>query len=93
MRPDKIYKVKIVISGFTKAQVETDLPDLLNEIRRRPWLFDAEAFWDDSINKLVVIVGYEFEIRLEDGAFDEISDCVMATMQFDEKIEFDIQRL
>ena len=93
MRPDKIYKVKIVISGFTKAQVEKDLPDLLTEIGRRPWVFDTQAFWDDSINKLIVVVGYELETRLEDLAFDEISDCVMATMQFDEKIEFDIQRI
>ncbi|MDQ2692261.1 MAG: hypothetical protein M3Y68_09535, partial [Chloroflexota bacterium] len=61
MRSDKIYKVKIKISGFTKAQVENDLPDLLNEIRNRPWLLASQAFWDDSISKLVIIVGYEFE--------------------------------
>jgi hypothetical protein len=93
MQPEKIYKVKILISGFTKAQVEKDLPDLLHEIGSRPWLFDAQAFWDDSNNELVVIVGYELKTRLEDVAFDEISDCVMATMQFDEKIGFDIQRI
>lgn len=93
MRSDKIYKVKIKISGFTKAQVEKDLPDLLNEIRNRPWIFDSQAFWDDSIAKLVIIVGYEFEERLEDGAYDEISDFVIATMHFEEKIQFDVERI
>lgn len=93
MRPDKIYQVKIKISGFTQAQVQEGLPDLLDEMRRRPWLFDLQAFWDDSTNKLVIAVGYEFEARLEDGAFDEISDCVIATMEFDEKISFDIERI
>ena len=93
MRPDKIYKVKISISGFTKSQVERDLPDLLNEIRQRPWLLESQAFWVDSIAKLVIIVGYEFEERVEDGAYDDISDCVIATMHFDEKIHFDIERI
>ena len=93
MQPDKIYKVKISIAGFTKAQVEEDLSSLLDEIRRRSWLYDTQAFWDDSINKLVTVVGYELEERLEEGALDEIGDCVMATMHFDEKISFDIQRI
>jgi hypothetical protein len=93
MRPNKIYKVKIKISGFTQVQVQEGLPDLLDEMGSRPWLFDSQAFWDDSINKLVIIVGYEFEERLEDGAFDEISDCVIATMNFDKKITFDIERI
>jgi len=93
MRSDKIYKVKISIAGFTRAQVEEGLPDLLNEFKRRPWLFDAQAFWDDSENKLVTIIGYELNVRLEEGAIDEVSDCVLATMQFDKKIDFDIQRI
>jgi len=93
MQPNEISKVKIIISGFTKTQVEDGLPGLLNEFEQRPWLFNTQAFWDDSINKLVIIVGYEFEVNLEDGAFDEISDCVIANMNFDNKIEFDIQRI
>ena len=93
MRPDKIYKVKIQISGFTKVQAEEGLPDLLDEMGSRPWLFESQAFWNDSINKLVIIVGYEFEERLEDGAFDEISGCVIATMDFNKKIAFDIERI
>jgi len=93
MQPNEISKVKIIISGFTKTQVEDGLPSLLNEFGQRPWLFNTQAFWDDSINKLVIIVGYEFEVNLEDGAFDEISDCVIANMNFDNKIEFDIQRI
>lgn len=93
MRPDKIFKVKIKISGFTQVQVQEGLPDLMDEMGNRPWLYDSQAFWDDSINKLVIIVGYEFEERVEDGAFDEISDCVIATMNFDEKIAFDIERI
>jgi hypothetical protein len=93
MRPDKIHKVKIHISGFTRVQAEEGLPDLLDEMRSRAWLFDPQAFWDNSINKLVIIVGYEFEERVEDGAFDEISDCVIATMEFDEEISFDVARV
>jgi hypothetical protein len=90
---DKIYKVKIYVSGFSKVQAEGGLPDLLAEISSRPWLYDSQAYWDDSRNALVIVVGYELEDRLEERALDEIGDCVMATMQFDEKIEFDIQRL
>ena len=85
--------VKVIISGFTEAQVENGLSSLLNEFGQRPWLFNTQAFWDDSINKLVILVGYEVEERLEDGAFDEMSDCVLANMNFDKKIEFDIQRI
>jgi hypothetical protein len=93
MQPNEIYEVKIIISGFTKTQVENGLPGLLNEFGLRPWLFNTQASWDDSINKLVIIVGYEFEVNLEGGAFDEISDCVLANMNFDNEIEFDIQRI
>jgi len=93
MPPDKIYMVKVSVSGFTKAQVEDGLSSLLDEFGQRPWLFNTQAFWDDSLNKLVIIVGYELEERLEDIAFDEMSDCVMANMNFDKKIEFDIQRI
>ena len=93
MRPDKINKVKISVAGFTKARVEEGLPYLLDEFIHRPWLFDTQAYWENATNRLFIQVGYEFEERLEDGAFDEISDCVLATMNFDKKIEFDIQRI
>lgn len=56
-------------------------------------LFDPQASWDDSTNKLVIVVGDEFEERVEDTAFDEMSDCVIATMEFDEKISFDMERI
>ena len=81
------------IAGFTEAQAKEDMPELLNEIQNRPWLFDARMFWDDSINKLVMVVGYEFEDKLEDGAFDQLLDCVVATMPFDHQIEFDMKRI
>jgi hypothetical protein len=93
MRPDKIYKVKIKISGFTKTQVEEGLPYLIDEIESRPWIFDSQAFWDNLENKVVINIGYEFEERVEHGTFDKISDCVIATMHFDEKIEFDVNRI
>jgi hypothetical protein len=93
MRPNNIYQVKVEVSGLTKIQVEEGLPDVLDEIGRRPWLFDSQAFWDTSIDKLVVIVGYEFEEIVKDDAFDEISDCVIGTISFDEKIDFDIERI
>lgn len=93
MKSDKIYKVKISVSGFTKAQVEEGLPYLLGEFRQRPWLFETQAYWDESTNKLVTIVGYDLDIRLEEGVIDEIGDCVIATIQFDKEIKFDIERI
>lgn len=93
MQPNKIYKVKVSISGFKNAQVEEGLPHLRMELESRPWLFEPEAFWEDATGKLIVIVGYDLEERIEEGAWDEISDCVLATMNFDKKIEFDIQRI
>jgi hypothetical protein len=93
MQPDRIYRVRIKISGFTQTQVEQRLPDLREEIGKRPWILDSQAFWDRSINKLVIMVGYEFQERLEDRAFDELSDCVIATLDFDEKIAFDMERI
>ena len=86
MSPHDFHKVKIRIAGFNEARAKEDLPDLLSELRSRPWLIDSQAFWDGSINKPVIIIGYEFEDRLEDNAFDERSDCVIATMPFDEKL-------
>ena len=93
MQPDKVYKVKVSISGFRRAQVEEGLPDLRAELEIRPWLFESEAFWDDATSKLIVIVGSDLEERIEEGTWEEISDCVLATMNFDKKIEFDIQRI
>ena len=93
MPPDKIYKVQIKIAGLTEAQAKEDMPELLNEIQNRPWLFDARMFWDDSINKLVMVVWYEFEDKLEDGAFDQLLDRVLAKMPFGHQIEFDIKRI
>ena len=85
MQSDKIYMVKICISGFTQTQVEKGLPHLLDEFIHHPWLYSCQAYWDDSINKLIILAGDKFEERLEDSMFDEISDCVIATMNFDKK--------
>ena len=93
MQTDKIYKVKISVTGITKAQAEEGLPYLLDEFKQRPWLFETQAYWDDSTNRLVTIVGYDLDIRLEEGAIDEVGDCVIATMQFDKEIKFDIERI
>ena len=92
MQPDQIYRVRLKISGFTRTQVEQGLPDLREEFGKRPWILDSQTIWDSSINQLVVIVGYEFQERLEERAFDELSDCVIATLDFDEKIAFDMER-
>ena len=86
-------EVKISISGFTKTQVTEGLPHLLDEFGHRPWLLNPRAFLDETSNKLIVIVGYENNFRLEEGALDEISDCVIATMNFDKEMIFDIQRI
>jgi len=89
----KIYKVKIVISGFTKEQIKKGVPDLLDEFTHRPWLFETEALYDEGNCTLVVILGYEIDFRLEDGAYDEILECITATMNFDKEVSFDIQRI
>jgi len=88
-----IYKAKVSISGFIEAQVEDGLPHLLDEFRQRSWLLETQAYWDESTNKLVIIVGYDLDIRLEEGAIDEVGDCVIATMQFDKEIKFDVERI
>ena len=90
---NKIHKVKIIISGFTKNQIEEGIASLLDEFSHRPWLLEPQAYLDDANSKLVIIVGYENDFKLEDGAFDEISDCIIATMNFDKEINFDIQKI
>ena len=93
MQPANIHMVRINVSGFTKAQVEKGLRHLLDEFTYHPWLYNCQAHWDDTTNKLVIVAGSEFEEKLEDSIFDEISDCVLANMNFDKKIELDIQRI
>ena len=88
-----MYKLRLSVSGFTKAQIEEGLPHLLDEFGYRPWILESQAFFDKTTENLITIVGYEDDIRLEDRAFDEISDCIFATMNFDEKINIDIQRI
>ena len=90
---NKIYKVKILVSGFTKEQVTEGLQDLLDEFRVRPWLFETEAYFDETNNLLVVIVGYENDFRLEEGAIDEVSDCIIATLNFNEQISFNVSKI
>jgi len=92
VKPDKIYKVKISVTGLTRAQAEEGLPYLIDEYHQRPWLFETEAYWDETTNKLITIVGYDLEIRLEEGALGEVRDCVIATMQFDREIKFCVEK-
>ena len=90
---NKIYKIKISVSGFTKEQIVDGLPFLLDEFNYRPWLLEAEAYFDETSGLLIVIVGSEIDFRLEDGMVDEVSDCVIATMNFNEKVSFDVARI
>lgn len=88
-----MFKCKILVSGLKKEQMEKGIPALLDEFTHRPWLLDTDAYFDESNNLLVVVVGYDIDTSYEDGALDEISDCVLATMQFDEMISFDIAKI
>ena len=90
---NKIYKAKILVSGFTKEQVVEGLQDLLDEFRARSQLFEPEAYFDETNNLLVVIVGYENDFRLEESAIDEVSDCIIATLNFNEQISFDVSKI
>lgn len=89
----QIHKVKITVSGFTKEQIEIGIPNLLDELKHRPWIKEPEAYLDEPNSTLVVIVGYEVDFRLEEATKDEISDCIIATMNFDKEISFKTERL
>lgn len=88
-----IYKVKVTVSGFAKEQIVEGLPALLDEFKNRPWLLEAEAYLDEANKLLIVIAGHEIDFRIEDRTFEEVFDCIFATMNFDKKINFDIERI
>ena len=88
-----MFKCKILVSGFKKGQIEKGLLALLDEFKHRPWLLETDAYFDESNNLLVVVIGYDINVSFEDGALDEISDCVLATMSFDKEISFDVVTL
>jgi len=50
VNPDKIYKVKISVTGLTIAQAEEGLQYLIDEYHQRPWLFETEAYSDEVTN-------------------------------------------
>lgn len=84
-------EVKITVSGFTKSEVEYGLPHLLSEFNHRPWIFNPQAYWDEPTKRLVISVGYDIDESFIEGvALDEIWDCVIATVNFQEEIHFEI---
>jgi hypothetical protein len=64
------------------------LPDLREELGQRPWFLSAEAVWDSSRRRLVIVVereGQSPEVGGPDvrGAVDEVRDCVIACLDFE----------
>jgi len=87
----KMPGVKIGVSGLTQAEVEEGLPHLLDEFGHRSRILIPQAYWDELTKRLVISVGYEInESFIEDVAMDEIWDCVIATINFQEEIHFEI---
>ena len=86
-----MLEVKIGVSGFTNPEVEAGLPHLLDEFSHRPWILSPQAYWDGPTKRLVISVGYDIdEAFIEGVAMDEIWDCVIATINFQEEIHFEI---
>lgn len=86
-------RTRISVSGLTAAEVQDGLADLLDEFRQRHWIFQPTAFWDDSLQSLVVTTHYEGTDakKAGRGAFDEVWDCVIACINFSSEIRFEIE--
>jgi hypothetical protein len=89
-----ITRVTLTVHGFTEAEVQAGLTDLLDEFRRRDWIVSPSASWDVARKCLVISAGYDCDdidgCRL--AAKDEVWDCVIACLQFSsEEISFTIE--
>jgi len=89
-----LVRTRMSVSGFTEAEVRDGLDHLLAELRERPWIIRPAASWNADLGRLVVTTHYEGDDP--DGcsraASDEISDCVIACLQFaSDGIHFDVE--
>ena len=86
-----MLEIKIGVSGFIKSEVEDGLSYLLEEFKHRPWVLNPVAYWDELSKRLIISVRYNVrESDIEGIAMDEVWDCVIATINFQEKISFEI---
>lgn len=89
-----ITRVTMTVHGFTEAEAQAGLADLLDEFRRRTWIVSPSASWDSVRKCLVICVGYDCDnidgCRL--AAKHEVWDCVVACLQFSsEEVSFAIE--
>ena len=91
----KRVRTQISVAGLTRQEVEAGLQDLLDEFRQRPWLLDARACWDDHRKRLVMLIEREGDSLAVQGGdtgatLDEVWDCVIACLEFESEIHFDV---
>ena len=89
----RIVRTLISVSGFSESEARSGLPDLIAELRQRPWIICPDADWDARRSRLVVTTHYEdTDPELSSrGAMDEVQDCVIACLSFaSEGIHFDV---
>ena len=87
-------RTRISVSGFTAAEVQGGLADLLDEFRDRPWIVQPTASWDAPRRRLVVTTHYKGDDpdRLGRAASDEVWDCVLACINFSSKgVRFQVE--
>ncbi len=85
-------RTSISITGLNSDSAKRNLPDLRDELVKRPWLINPDLIFDQTQNCLMVTVDYEGDDIdvISKAVLDEIWDCVIATFDFVEKIEFKI---
>ena len=84
--------VNISIRGITEAEARSGLPNLLDEFRHRHWLLNPSAVWDTTLARLTVAIDYKGDDPKLCGqaVLDEVRDCLVATVQTESDIHFEI---
>ncbi len=94
----KRVRAQIAVTGFCEAEVGEGIQHLLQEFKQRPWLLSYDARWLAVDLKLVITIETQGDsLEVQGGAtgaiLDEVSDCVIASMQFSsEGISFRVEK-
>jgi hypothetical protein len=77
-------QVTFQVEGFSEAEALAGMPDLLAELRARPWLHAPHVSWDAAQSSILIAITREQEDGDHDGqgTLDEVWDCVIATVTF-----------
>lgn len=88
-----MVRVSIGVEGFTSEEAIAGLQGLLLEMQQRPWMAEPRVAWDGHAKRLIVHVVVEGDNADQEAerVYDEIWDCVFATIHFSgPKISFHI---